>query len=88
LQQSLYFNFNQGLLRIGTPLVAALEGGKKLDLGKCASIEHNKKNVDKAGKGMEVCIKIDSSNLSQKPLLGRQFEVDHPIYSKVLSATT
>lgn len=68
-----------GILKPKTPLVAMTKGGQ-LMLGRVASMEHNKKSVDKAVKGQEVCIKVvGEPNIAY----GRHFDCNDRVYSRI-----
>lgn len=47
------------------------------------SVENNHKAVDKATKGMEVCIKIDPIPGDAPKMFGRHFDETDLLYSKV-----
>ncbi|KAK2195390.1 bifunctional Elongation factor Tu-type domain/Translation initiation factor IF- 2/Translation initiation factor IF-2 [Babesia duncani] len=68
-----------GILKPATPLVAIVKG-QELMLGRVASLEHNKKAVEKAVKGQEVCIKIVGET---QVTYGRHFDHKDRIYSRI-----
>ncbi|AFZ79052.1 translation initiation factor if-2, putative [Theileria equi strain WA] len=70
---------DNGILKTGTPLVAITKG-TQLMIGRVASLEHNKKSVDKAIKGQEICIKVVG-----EPTIayGRHFDHTAKLYSKI-----
>lgn len=72
-----------GVLKQGAPLSVPSKG---IDIGVVESIESNHVNVDRAMRGQEVCIKIDAAG-GDKRMLGRHFELDDPIYSKISRET-
>lgn len=68
-----------GILKANTPLAAITKSGV-LMLGRVASIENNKKSVEKAMKGQEVCIKvIGEPNIAY----GRHFDCNDKVYSRI-----
>ncbi|GFE55005.1 translation initiation factor [Babesia ovis] len=70
---------DNGILKPNTPLVAMTKGNQ-LMLGRVASMEHNKKPVDKAVKGQEICIKVvGEPNISY----GRHFDCNDRVYSRI-----
>lgn len=54
-----------------------------IDIGRVVSVENNHKPIDKATKGMEVCIKIDPIPGEAPKMFGRHFDETDLIYSKV-----
>ncbi|KAG6440161.1 Elongation factor Tu GTP binding domain family protein [Babesia bovis T2Bo] len=70
---------DNGILKPNTPLVAMAKGNQ-LMLGRVASMEHNKKPVDKAVKGQEICIKVvGEPNIAY----GRHFDCNDRVYSRI-----
>ncbi|GIX63753.1 translation initiation factor IF-2, putative [Babesia caballi] len=70
---------DNGILKANTPLVAITKSGQ-LMLGRVASMEHNKKPVDKAVKGQEICIKVvGEPNIAY----GRHFDCNDRVYSRI-----
>uniref|UniRef100_A0A3B0N3F9 Eukaryotic translation initiation factor 5B n=1 Tax=Theileria annulata TaxID=5874 RepID=A0A3B0N3F9_THEAN len=68
-----------GVLKSNTPLVAITKTSQ-LFLGRVASLEHNKKPVEQALKGQEVCIKVvGEPNVAY----GRHFDHTNKVYSKI-----
>lgn len=60
---------------MGTPLCARLKSGGQVELGRIASIEHNKKGVDLAKRGSAVAIKIEPTTAKEASILvGRHFD--------------
>jgi translation initiation factor 5B len=68
----------EGTLRVGTPLCAP---GKHLDIGTVSGIKHNDKDVDKAGVGLTVSVKIDAAR--ETLMYGRHFDHQDTLYSKI-----
>ncbi|CDR93974.1 translation initiation factor IF-2, putative [Babesia bigemina] len=70
---------DNGILKANTPLVTIAKGSL-LTLGRVASMEHNKKPVDKAVKGQEICIKVvGEPNIAY----GRHFDCNDRVYSRI-----
>ncbi|GBE60839.1 translation initiation factor [Babesia ovata] len=70
---------DNGILKPNTPLVT-ISKGSLLMLGRVASMEHNKKPVDKAVKGQEICIKVvGEPNIAY----GRHFDCNDRVYSRI-----
>eukprot|EP00919_Chromeraceae_sp_WS-2016_P032584 GHVR01076928.1.p1 GENE.GHVR01076928.1~~GHVR01076928.1.p1 ORF type:complete len:765 (+),score=215.51 GHVR01076928.1:809-3103(+) len=67
----------EGVLKIGTPLVAADKDN--LYVGSIASIELNHKNVEFAKKGSEVAVKIIGGSATY----GRHFDSSSKLYSRI-----
>ncbi|KAF8821072.1 putative translation initiation factor IF-2 [Cardiosporidium cionae] len=67
-----------GILKVGTPLVVPEK--EFLFLGTVHSLEHNNKNVEKATKGQEICLKISGD---PHIMYGRHFDNKNKIYSRV-----
>eukprot|EP00922_Rhytidocystis_sp_ex-Travisia-forbesii_P010457 GHVS01015322.1.p1 GENE.GHVS01015322.1~~GHVS01015322.1.p1 ORF type:complete len:817 (+),score=151.77 GHVS01015322.1:51-2501(+) len=67
-----------GILRVGTPL--GVPEKEFLKLGRVTSLEHNKKPVEQATRGMEVCLKIAGE---PNVMFGRQFDHTNKIYSRI-----
>ncbi len=62
-------------VQVGTPLCARLRSGGQVELGRIASIEHNKKGVDLAKRGSAVAIKIEPTTAKEGSILvGRHFD--------------
>lgn len=55
-----------------------------IEIGKVVSIENNHKAVDKATRGMEVCIKIEAIPGDSPKMFGRHFDETDLLYSKVI----
>ncbi|KAL1561545.1 photosystem II [Salvia divinorum] len=74
----------QGIAKIGTPI--CVPGREFVEIGRVASIENNHKPVDYAKKGHEVAIKIIGSNPEeQQKMVGRHFEIEDELVSKISS---
>eukprot|EP00921_Rhytidocystis_pertsovi_P008499 GHVQ01013928.1.p1 GENE.GHVQ01013928.1~~GHVQ01013928.1.p1 ORF type:complete len:842 (+),score=148.46 GHVQ01013928.1:273-2798(+) len=69
---------DDGILRVGTPLT--IPDKEFLKIGRVSSLEHNKKAVEVATKGMEVAIKIIGE---PSVTFGRQFDHTNKIYSRI-----
>jgi len=69
-----------GVVKEGTPI--CVPDKEFLEIGRVTSIEINHKQMDKATKGQEVCIKIEPTGESPK-MLGRHFEETDLLVSKV-----
>jgi translation initiation factor 5B len=69
-----------GVVSIGTPL--CVPSKEFVEIGRVTSIEINHKQMDKATKGQEVCIKIEPTGDSPK-MLGRHFEETDMLVSKI-----
>mmetsp|Transcript_553 Transcript_553/g.735 ORF Transcript_553/g.735 Transcript_553/m.735 type:complete len:1277 (-) Transcript_553:100-3930(-) len=72
----------EGILRTGTPLCVT-EKNPILDIGNVTSIEFEHKEVKEAKKGEQVCIKIEQQRGNQIILLGRHFDLNHELKSKL-----
>lgn len=70
-----------GTLKIGTPLTVPSK--EFVDIGIVTSIEVNHKQLEIAKKGQEVAIKIEPEPGSTPKLLGRHFEVEDVMVSKI-----
>ncbi|XP_055327238.1 eukaryotic translation initiation factor 5B-like [Paramacrobiotus metropolitanus] len=70
-----------GVLKVGTPLTVPSK--EFVDIGIVTSIEVNHKPMDIAKKGQEVCIKIDPEPGATPKLLGRHFEIEDTMVSKI-----
>ncbi|KAK3100060.1 hypothetical protein FSP39_014100 [Pinctada imbricata] len=70
-----------GFVKEGTPLCVPSKEG--VELGRVVSVENNHKPVDKATKGMEVCIKIDPIPGDAPKMYGRHFDHTDLLYSKI-----
>lgn len=70
-----------GVVKDGTPICVPAK--ERLDLGRVTSIEINHKQVDRATKGQEVCIKIEPIPGDTPKMLGRHFEVTDLLVSKI-----
>ncbi|OEH78216.1 translation initiation factor IF-2 [Cyclospora cayetanensis] len=68
---------DEGILKVGTPLCVP---EKDLRIGTVASVEHNRKPVDSATTGMEVCIKIVGE---PNVMAGRHFEAKNKLVSRL-----
>eukprot|EP00208_Stichococcus_sp_RCC1054_P001979 CAMPEP_0206140654 /NCGR_PEP_ID=MMETSP1473-20131121/10223_1 /ASSEMBLY_ACC=CAM_ASM_001109 /TAXON_ID=1461547 /ORGANISM="Stichococcus sp, Strain RCC1054" /LENGTH=1691 /DNA_ID=CAMNT_0053534881 /DNA_START=139 /DNA_END=5214 /DNA_ORIENTATION=- len=74
----------EGICKVGTPLCARLKNGTQVDLGRIASIEHNKKGVDLAKRGAAVAIKIEPTSAKESSILvGRHFDENDDLYSVI-----
>jgi hypothetical protein len=54
-----------------------------IEIGKVVSIENNHKPIDRATRGMEVCIKIEAIPGDAPKMFGRHFDETDLLYSKV-----
>ncbi|GAB5365371.1 hypothetical protein AAMO2058_001052100 [Amorphochlora amoebiformis] len=72
----------EGILRKGTPLVIT-DKNPHLDIGTVTSIELEHKEKTEAKKGEQVCIKIEQNRGNQIILLGRHFNIENPMISKL-----
>merc|ERR1719379_1289806 len=70
-----------GQLRIGTPLCVPEK--ENLEIGRVAGIEKDKKPVEKARRGDRVCVKIEQNTSQTHITLGRHYEIDNQIFSKI-----
>lgn len=70
-----------GTVKDGTPI--CVPARECLEIGRVTSIEINHKQVDRATKGQEVCIKIEPIPGDSPKLLGRHFEITDILVSKV-----
>ncbi|KAL1535149.1 photosystem II [Salvia divinorum] len=72
----------EGIAKIGTPI--CVPGREFVEIGRIASIENNHRPVDYAKKGQKVAIKIIGSNPEeQQKMVGRHFEVEDELVSKI-----
>jgi len=79
----------EGQLRLNTPLCAldpkktpvSKGGAEPVPIGYVAGIEVNKKPVEKATKGQDVCVKIAPRNDQTHIMFGRHFDASNPIAS-------
>lgn len=69
-----------GVVREGTPI--CVPSKEFVEIGRVTSIEINHKQMEKATKGQEVCIKIEPAGDSPK-MLGRHFEETDVLVSKI-----
>jgi len=69
-----------GVVKEGTPI--CVPSKEFVELGRVTSIEINHKQMEKATKGQEVCIKIEPTGDSPK-MLGRHFEETDVLVSKI-----
>jgi len=69
-----------GQLRVGSPICVPSKGG--LMIGTLSSIEVNSVPVEKAKKGDDVCIKIESTHGTPQ-MVGRHFEVTDDLCTKI-----
>ncbi|KAL7673445.1 hypothetical protein ACOME3_008303 [Neoechinorhynchus agilis] len=79
-------NVERGFLRIGTPLLAVKgeeESEDIVDIGTVTSMELNRKPVEVARQGHEVCIKIESPQGEAPKMIGRHFDTSDPLISKL-----
>jgi translation initiation factor 5B len=56
---------------------------ENLELGRVSSIEVNHKQIDKARRGQEVCIKIDHCGGDAPKLYGRHFDHEDMLVSRI-----
>ncbi|KAK6173778.1 hypothetical protein SNE40_017178 [Patella caerulea] len=70
-----------GFIKEGAPL--CVPSKEFCDLGRITSIEVNKKSVDIARQGMEVCIKIEPLPGQAPRLLGKHFTAEDMLVSKI-----
>lgn len=70
-----------GTVKEGTPICVPAK--ECLELGRVTSIEINHKQVDRATKGQEVCIKIEPIPGDSPKMLGRHFEITDLMVSKI-----
>ncbi|GAU96989.1 hypothetical protein RvY_08352 [Ramazzottius varieornatus] len=71
-----------GLLKIGTPITVQKDK-EFIDIGTVVSIELNHKPLEVAKKGQEVCVKIEADPGSAPKMLGRHFEIEDVLLSKI-----
>lgn len=71
----------EGILKVGTPLVVR-HGNGWLDVGRVASIELNKRQVQTAKKGDSVAVKIQSKT-TEHIMYGRHFDFQDQLVSKM-----
>lgn len=71
-----------GLLKVGTP-ITVYKDKEFIDIGTVVSIELNHKPLDIAKKGQEVCVKIEPEPGSAPKMLGRHFEIEDVLLSKI-----
>jgi len=74
-----------GFLKEGTML--CVPSKEFVDIGRVSSMEVNHKQVDKATKGQEVCIKIDPIPGEAPKMYGRHFEASDLLISKISRAS-
>ncbi|OQV23519.1 Eukaryotic translation initiation factor 5B [Hypsibius exemplaris] len=74
-----------GILKVGTPLCVPTK--EFVDIGVVSSIELNHKPLEMAKKGQEVCIKIEPDPGSAPKLLGRHFEIEDVMVSRISRAS-
>ncbi|TYZ58991.1 hypothetical protein PybrP1_002143 [[Pythium] brassicae (nom. inval.)] len=72
----------EGILKVGTPLVVPTAGG--VLVGKVGSIEREHKEVDRAKKGASVAVRIDNES---SITYGRQFDHKHKLVSRLTRAS-
>uniref|UniRef100_K3WAS5 Eukaryotic translation initiation factor 5B n=1 Tax=Globisporangium ultimum (strain ATCC 200006 / CBS 805.95 / DAOM BR144) TaxID=431595 RepID=K3WAS5_GLOUD len=72
----------EGILKVGTPLVVPSAGG--VLVGKVGSIEREHKEVDRAKKGASVAVRIDNEG---SITYGRQFDHKNKLVSKLTRAS-
>lgn len=71
-----------GIVKIGTPI--CIPDKDFIDIGRIASIEINKKQIDVAKKGQMVAIKIVGTNPEeQQKMYGRHFEMEDALVSHI-----
>ncbi|KAG7174638.1 Eukaryotic translation initiation factor 5B-like [Homarus americanus] len=70
-----------GILRTGTPL--CVPSKEFVEIGIVTSMEFDHKNVDLAKKGVDVCIKIEPVPGHTPKLVGRHFEIEDILVSKI-----
>ncbi|KAI9907083.1 hypothetical protein PsorP6_016114 [Peronosclerospora sorghi] len=68
----------EGILKVGTPLVVPSAGG--FLVGKVGSIEREHKEVDRAKKGASVAVRIDNEG---SVMYGRHFDHKHKLVSRL-----
>ncbi|EDO38964.1 predicted protein [Nematostella vectensis] len=73
-------SIESGVLKEGTPV--CVPSKNFIDIGVVTGIEANHKSLEEARKGMEVCIKIESTGDAPK-LYGRHFDYTDLIVSKI-----
>ncbi|XP_069194728.1 eukaryotic translation initiation factor 5B isoform X2 [Procambarus clarkii] len=72
---------DQGILQTGTPL--CVPSKEFVEIGIVTSLEFDHKSVDKAKKGVDVCIKIEPVPGHTPKLFGRHFEAEDILVSKI-----
>ncbi|XP_061163849.1 eukaryotic translation initiation factor 5B-like [Saccostrea echinata] len=70
-----------GFVKIGTPL--CVPSKEFIEIGRVVSIENNHKPIEKATRGMEVCIKVDAIPGEAPKMFGRHFDETDLLYSKI-----
>lgn len=70
-----------GQLRIGTPICVPDKGF--LEIGRVASIEKDKKPLQSARKGQNVCVKLEQNTQQKSIMYGRHFDHNNMLYSKI-----
>jgi len=70
-----------GQLRIGTPLCVPEKDN--LEIGRVSGMEKDKKPVTIARRGDKVCVKIEQNTSQNQIQIGRHFETQHKLYSKI-----
>jgi len=71
----------EGNLRIGTPI--AVPSQQMIELGRVTSIEDNHKPLQKAGKGTQAAIKIESDQPDLQKVFGRHFDDNDELVSRI-----
>ena len=75
----------EGVLKVGTPIVAVMPGQAHVEVGRVSSIEKDHKSVDKAMNGDSVAVKIQphASGESTSVLYGRHFDHQAQLISQI-----
>eukprot|EP00466_Bigelowiella_natans_P013265 jgi/Bigna1/75334/fgenesh1_pg.34_\ len=76
-------NLPQGVLKVGTPLVALKSLTEHVLIGKVTGIEMDHKEKQEAKKGQEVCIRVEQHANDRSLLYGRHFDHKNQLVSKV-----
>lgn len=71
----------EGQLRVGTPI--CIPEKDFMEIGRVASIERDKKPVQMAKKGQQVCVKIEQATSQQHIAYGRHFDHTNQLFSKI-----
>lgn len=70
-----------GIVKVGTPI--CIPEADNLEIGRVASVEKEKKPVESARKGVDVCVKIQGNASQTHLVLGRHFSSSMTLYSKI-----